>query len=53
MKRIVHALGKLNWGKRAYAVFVLWATAATASPAQTYTTLLNFDGTNGADLVKK
>jgi uncharacterized repeat protein (TIGR03803 family) len=47
MKRIVNALGKLNWGKRAYAVFVLCATTAIALPAQTFTTLHSFDGTDG------
>ena len=46
-KRIVSALGKLNWGKRAYAVFVLCATTAMALPAQTLTTLHTFDGTDG------
>jgi uncharacterized repeat protein (TIGR03803 family) len=49
MKRIVNALGELNWGKRAYAVFVLCATTATALPAQTFTTLFSFDGTDGAE----
>jgi uncharacterized repeat protein (TIGR03803 family) len=48
MKRIVNALGKLNWGKRAYAVFVLCATTAIALPAQTFTTLHSFNGTDGA-----
>ena len=48
MKRIVNVLGKLNRGKRAYAVFVLCATAAIALPAQTFTTLHSFDGTDGA-----
>jgi len=42
MKRIVNALGKLNYGKRAYAVFVLCATTAAALPAQTFTTLYSF-----------
>ena len=45
---IVNALGKLNWGKRACAVCVLCATTAIALPAQTFTTLVNFDATNGA-----
>ena len=45
MKRIINALGQLNWGKRAYAVFVLCATTAIALPAQTFTTLYSFDGT--------
>jgi uncharacterized repeat protein (TIGR03803 family) len=47
MKRIVNALGKLNWRKRAYAVLVLCATTATVLPAQTFTTLHSFDGTDG------
>jgi uncharacterized repeat protein (TIGR03803 family) len=42
-------LGKLNWGKRAYAVLVLCAATAIALPAQTFTTLVSFDGTNGQD----
>src|SRR6202167_4681567 len=46
--RIGNAFGKLNWGKRACAVFALCATTAIASPAQTFTTLVNFNGTNGA-----
>jgi uncharacterized repeat protein (TIGR03803 family) len=41
-------LGKLNWRKRAYAVLVLCAATAIALPAQTYTTLHSFDGTDGA-----
>jgi uncharacterized repeat protein (TIGR03803 family) len=48
-KRIVSALGKLNWGKRAYAVFVLCAMTTIALPAQTFTTLYRFDYTDGAD----
>jgi uncharacterized repeat protein (TIGR03803 family) len=47
MKRMVDALGKLNWGKRAYAVLVLCATTAIALPAQTFTTLHSFNGTDG------
>jgi hypothetical protein len=47
MKRIVNVLGKLNWAKRADAVFVLLATTAIALPAQTFTTLHSFDGTDG------
>ena len=41
-------MGKLNWGKRAYAVFFLCAATAIALPAQTLTTLHSFDGTDGA-----
>jgi uncharacterized repeat protein (TIGR03803 family) len=47
MKRIVNALGKLNPGKRGYAVFVLCATTALALPAQTFTTLFSFYFTDG------
>jgi ATP/ADP translocase len=39
MKRIVNALGKLSQGKRAYAVFALYAATATALSAQTFTNL--------------
>jgi uncharacterized repeat protein (TIGR03803 family) len=49
MKRIVRTMDKLNWGNRASAVFVLCAVTAIALPAQTLTTLFNFDGTNGGD----
>src|ERR1035438_6266078 len=47
MKRIVNTPDKLDWGNRAYAVFVLYATTAIALPAQTFTTLHSFDGTDG------
>ncbi len=41
-------MGKLNWGKRAYAVFLLCAATAIALPAQiTFTTLHSFDKTDG------
>jgi uncharacterized repeat protein (TIGR03803 family) len=46
MKRIVKVLGKLEWANKAYAVLVLLATAI-ALPAQTFTTLHSFDGTDG------
>jgi len=49
MKGIVNALGKLSWGKSAYAVFVLYATAAIPLPAQNLTTLYSFDGAHGAN----
>ena len=49
MKRIVNALGRLNWVKRACAVFVLCVTTAIALCAQTFTTLHSFDGTYGAN----
>ena len=42
MKRIVNALGRLNWVKRACAVFVLCVTTAIALCAQTFTTLHSF-----------
>ena len=44
MKRIVNALSKLNWGKRACAVLGLCATTAISLPAQiaTLTTLYRF-----------
>jgi uncharacterized repeat protein (TIGR03803 family) len=47
MGRIVGALGKPNWGKRAYAVVVLCAITRIALPAQTFTTLVSFDATDG------
>ena len=49
MKRIINALGRLNWVKRACAVFVLCVTTAIALCAQTFTTLHSFDGTYGAN----
>ena len=49
MKRIVDGfLGKLNRGKRAYAIFVVCAATAIALPVQTFTTLFSFDGTDGS-----
>jgi uncharacterized repeat protein (TIGR03803 family) len=48
MRRIVGAFGKAIRGKRAYAVLVVCAAAASALPAQTYTTLYNFDYYTGA-----
>jgi uncharacterized repeat protein (TIGR03803 family) len=38
---------KFGWVKRACALLVLSAAAAATSPAQTFTTLVNFDGYNG------
>jgi len=35
-------------GKRVWLIVVLGATAAIALPAQTFTTLFNFNSTNGA-----
>jgi uncharacterized repeat protein (TIGR03803 family) len=40
-------LGKLSWGNRAYALFLLCATTAVPLPAQTFTTLRSFDGADG------
>ncbi len=45
MRRI--AVGKPNGGKRVPAVSVLCAMTALALPAQTFTSLLSFDGTDG------
>jgi uncharacterized repeat protein (TIGR03803 family) len=41
-------MSELNWMMKACGVFLLWAAAAVAVSAQTFTTLVNFDGTNGA-----
>jgi uncharacterized repeat protein (TIGR03803 family) len=38
---------ELNLMAKACGVFLLWAIAAAALPAQTFTTLANFDGLNG------
>jgi uncharacterized repeat protein (TIGR03803 family) len=38
---------RFSWIMKACGVFLLWATASAALPAQTFTTLFNFDGTNG------
>jgi hypothetical protein len=40
-------MGKLNWLTKACGVFLLWAAGAAALPAQTFTTLFKFDGTDG------
>jgi uncharacterized repeat protein (TIGR03803 family) len=48
-RRIVNGLGKLNRTKRAYAVLMLCATTAITLPAQTFTTLVSFDGVDGAN----
>jgi uncharacterized repeat protein (TIGR03803 family) len=47
MKRIVGELGKLSWAKRACVVFMLSAMTEIALPAQTFTSLFSFDGTDG------
>jgi uncharacterized repeat protein (TIGR03803 family) len=39
---------KLNWGKNAYALFLLVVTSVLALPAQTFTSLVSFNGDNGA-----
>ena len=41
-------VNRLNAWKTACAIFVFCAATATAAPAQTFTTLLSFDGTNGS-----
>jgi uncharacterized repeat protein (TIGR03803 family) len=38
---------KFNWMTKACGVFLLWAMAAAALPAQTFTSLFSFDGTDG------
>jgi uncharacterized repeat protein (TIGR03803 family) len=38
---------KLNWMTKACGVFLLWAMAAIALPAQTFTVLHSFDGPAG------
>jgi uncharacterized repeat protein (TIGR03803 family) len=38
---------KLNWMTKACGFLLLWAMAAAALPAQTFTTLVTFDGLNG------
>jgi len=42
-------MGKPDWAKRACGLFVLCATTAIASPAQTFTTLHSFDGKDGRE----
>src|SRR6266567_2955163 len=42
-------MDKLNWGKRAYSVFLLCATTAITLQAQTFTTLHSFDLTDGGN----
>jgi len=49
MQRIVNNAGKLNMGKSAYAVFALFATTTISLPAQTFTTLYSFSGTDAAN----
>jgi uncharacterized repeat protein (TIGR03803 family) len=40
-------MSKLSWMTKACAALLFWAMAAVALPAQTFTTLLSFDNTNG------
>jgi uncharacterized repeat protein (TIGR03803 family) len=40
---------KLNWGMRACGILSLWAATAVALPAQTFTSLHSFNGTDGAN----
>jgi uncharacterized repeat protein (TIGR03803 family) len=39
---------KLNWSIKACGIFLLWTATAAALPAQTFTTLHSFDGTDGS-----
>jgi uncharacterized repeat protein (TIGR03803 family) len=39
---------KINWGIRTCSILLLWAATAVALPAQTFTTLFSFDGTDGS-----
>jgi len=39
----------VNGWERACAVFLFLAATAISSPAQRFSTLVNFDGTNGSD----
>lgn len=49
MKRATSLCLFVNCGNRACALLLLCAMAAIASPAQTFTTLVNFNGTNGVN----
>src|ERR1700691_3149163 len=49
MKRIVNAYGSSDWRLRVCGVFALCAATAIALPAQTFTTIHNFVGTDGAN----
>ena len=53
MKRIVNALNKLNWGKRAYAVCLVSLTTAIVLPAQTLTTLYTFVNVSGTVFIPR
>jgi uncharacterized repeat protein (TIGR03803 family) len=41
-------MNKLRWLTKACGVFLLWATAGVTLPAQTFTSLYSFDGTDGS-----
>src|SRR5580658_9658731 len=38
---------KFNWSMKTCSILILWAATAAALPAQTFTTLHSFDGTDG------
>ena len=40
-------MNKSNWAMKACGIFLLWAATAIALPAQTFTSLHSFDGTDG------
>jgi len=42
-------MDRLTWVTKACGVFFLWAATAAALPAQTFTSLYSFDGTDGAN----
>src|SRR5271154_2072850 len=42
------SMGKVDAWQKACAIFLLCAATAIVSPAQTFNTLVNFNGTNGA-----
>src|ERR1700683_2946081 len=42
-------MSSLNWWKKACVIIALSAATAIVSPAQTFTTLVDFDGPDGAD----
>jgi uncharacterized repeat protein (TIGR03803 family) len=42
-------MDKLNWGMRVCGILLFWAGAGVALPAQTFTTLHSFDGTDGGN----
>ena len=48
MKRMINPFSRLNGANRVCAVVALCATTAIALPAQTFTTLFNFNGAPGA-----